>query len=422
MPLKVEDAHTAWAGVENHVDDPEELRVMYSAADSFQQYAKTAHYQITHMRRNAFYALPQSQRSILNSPPINYLDTLTKVDEAIQSNAKLARAIFSTSLSTFGLGVEVEDGSGKLQMPNQWDGRAKHNDIDKARSTLRQFFRDWSEGGKIEREICYAPVKRAVAAEKKKFKTTTEDQRLKVLIPGAGLGRLVFDLFLDGCDTEGNEISYHQLLASSYILNCVERKEQFEIFPWVHTFSNHLTRENQLRSYLVPDVHCATETARVQQETGELGEMSMTAADFLCEYNKPDNKDRFDVVATVFFLDTAPNLMRYLEAIMHCLKPGGILVNIGPLLWHFEGQVPRHMHDDGGDTESECNMTGITEPGSFELTDDEVISLVEKMGFVVESRETGIEAPYIHDAQSMLQSMYKASSWVARKPTVVKSE
>ncbi|KAK4162751.1 N2227-like protein-domain-containing protein [Cladorrhinum sp. PSN259] len=406
----MDEDYTPWIGVENHVDDPEELRVMYSAADSFQQYARTAHFQVTHQRRNAFYALPQAQRAVLQAPPIQYLDTLIKVDDAIDSNAELARAIFNTSLQTFGLGVQTEDG--KLKMPKQWDGKAKHNDIDKARSTLRQFFRDWSEGGAAEREICYGPIKRAIAAEKEK--RSPSDPRLRVLVPGAGLGRLVFDLFLDGCDAEGNEISYHQLLASSYILNCCERAGQFNIYPWVHTFSNHLTRENQLRSYAVPDIHCATETARAQ-ETRELGEMSMTASDFLCEYNKPDNKDKYDAVATVFFLDTAPNLMRYLEAIMHCLKPGGILVNIGPLLWHFEGQVPRHIHDDG-DTESECNMTGITEPGSFELTDDEVMALVEAMGFEIESREAGIEAPYIHDAQSMLQSMYKASTWVARKP------
>jgi hypothetical protein len=59
--------------------------------------------------------------------------------------------------------------------------------------------------------------------------------------------------------------------------------------------------------------------------------------------------------------------------------------------------------------------SGIADPGSVELTDDEVMALVEKLGFEVEHRETGIPAPYIQDLSSMLQNTYKASHWIARK-------
>lgn len=59
--------------------------------------------------------------------------------------------------------------------------------------------------------------------------------------------------------------------------------------------------------------------------------------------------------------------------------------------------------------------TGIADPGGVELTDDEVIALVDAMGFVIESRESGITAPYIQDTESMMQNTYKVSSWVARK-------
>jgi carnosine N-methyltransferase len=58
---------------------------------------------------------------------------------------------------------------------------------------------------------------------------------------------------------------------------------------------------------------------------------------------------------------------------------------------------------------------GIADPGSVELTDVEVIALVERFGFRVESRESGIEAGYIQDPSSMLQSLYRVSHWVARK-------
>jgi len=49
------------------------------------------------------------------------------------------------------------------------------------------------------------------------------------------------------------------------------------------------------------------------------------------------------------------------------------------------------------------------------LTDDEVVALVERMGFDILKKEGEITAPYIHDPESMLQTVYKASHWVARK-------
>jgi len=86
------------------------------------------------------------------------------------------------------------------------------------------------------------------------------------------------------------------------------------------------------------------------------------------------------------------------------------------LLWHFENNAPGgHGHRGDTSSEREKENQGIADPGSVELTDDEVVALIEKMGFDIEKRETGIYAPYIQDPQSMLQSTYQASHWIARK-------
>ncbi len=70
----------------------------------------------------------------------------------------------------------------------------------------------------------------------------------------------------------------------------------------------------------------------------------------------------------------------------------------------------------GPGTPSRPNLhRGIADPGSVELTDDEVVALVERFGFQVEKRERGIEVGYIQDPASMLQSLYRVSHWVARK-------
>lgn len=169
---------------------------------------------------------------------------------------------------------------------------------------------------------------------------------LKVLVPGAGLGRLVFDLCCAGFDTESNEISYHQLIASSYILNHCPKANAHTLFPWIHSFSNHRNRTNHLRSVTIPDIHPAAVLNAVEKP----GTMSMSASDFLLLYGDADQKDSFDAVATVFFLDTAPNVIRYIEVIKNCLRKGGLLVNIGPLLWHFENNAPGTHGREKGET------------------------------------------------------------------------
>ncbi len=59
---------------------------------------------------------------------------------------------------------------------------------------------------------------------------------------------------------------------------------------------------------------------------------------------------------------------------------------------------------------------GIAEPGSVELTDEEVRAVVERMGFRVEQHEVReAEAGYIQDPESLLLNLYRLSHWVARK-------
>jgi carnosine N-methyltransferase len=294
------------------------------------QYAKVAHFNTTHLRRQSFYALPRAHWELLAAPPFSYLDTLNAVDEAIEKNAELSLAIWQAGLGSFGVPPQLDPP--KEKDPNDWRGTATSNDLEKARSTIRQFYRDWSEDGKVERDACYGPVMAALQEER----SSRSASIMRILVPGAGLGRLVFELCRAGFQTEGNEISYHQLLASSYILNHCHKPRAHTLFPWVHSFSNHRNRINHLKSVQVPDL----DPAATLGSTKNAGEMSMSASDFLLLYGDPGRKDSFDAVATVFFLDTAPNIIRYIETIKNCLRPGGILVNVGPLLWHFENNPP----------------------------------------------------------------------------------
>lgn len=384
----------------------------------YRQYRRTAHRNSTHRRRQSFYALPSSHWQKLAAPPFSFLDTLNKVDDAIDSNADLADAILKTGLQSFGIPANPDEND-----QSNWHGKATASDVGKANSTIRQFFRDWSAEGYPEREVCYKPV----LEDLREFFGESPPSETRVLVPGAGLGRLVFDLCMAGYSAEGNEISYHQLLASSWVLNHTKGKDEHALYPFALHFSNLKSRKQQLQKVMIPDVHPGTAiaermTASAKNEKQPLGSMSMTAADFLLLYGAPSAKDSFDAVATVFFIDTAPNLIRYIETIHNCLKHGGLWINVGPLLWHFEDQTVgsgnKSKPSEDNDEDFEKEFQGIGEPGGIELAEDEVFQLIETMGFKIKKRDEQIrECGYIQDRDSMLQNLYRPSHWVAVKTT-----
>ena len=60
----------------------------------------------------------------------------------------------------------------------------------------------------------------------------------------------------------------------------------------------------------------------------------------------PDHGDRFDLVVTCFFLDTAKDVLDYVDTIHHVLRPGGLWINVGPLHYHHFNRQ-RHNRDSG---------------------------------------------------------------------------
>ncbi|MCJ1277105.1 hypothetical protein MMC21_004914 [Puttea exsequens] len=336
---------------------------------------------------------------MLSAPPFSLLENLDRVDDAIDANAEISDAIFRTAASSFGF----EGQSSK--------GAATPSDMDKARSTVRQMMRDWSAEGATERRACYDPVLGDLARE---YSHVLDKRELKVLVPGAGLGRLVFELCQAGYNVEGNEISYHQLMASNLILNHTVEAEQFDLYPFALEFSNVERREDQLKKVKVPDVHPGS-TVGVEVGDAAANRMSMSAADFVVLYSQERYRGTFDSVVTVFFIDTAPNLIRYIETIRNCLKDGGVWINLGPLLWHFSDRAPGE-HNSSRISKRMGEAPGIEEPGSFELSNEEVLCLVEKLGFGLESQEIRNDGTgYIQNPNCMLQNAYRTSHWIARK-------
>ncbi|KAL8771022.1 MAG: hypothetical protein Q9209_003441 [Squamulea sp. 1 TL-2023] len=164
-------------GESGGIPDPAERRVLFATLDSFRQYRRIAHLNVTHRRRQDFYALPSTEWQLLSAQPFNFLSTLEKVDDAIDANADIATEILETGLELFGISDEP-----RLEPPH-WHGEAKGTDLDKARSTIRLFYRDWSSEGISEREASYGPVLQDIAAA---FANSPKKGDIQILVPGAG--------------------------------------------------------------------------------------------------------------------------------------------------------------------------------------------------------------------------------------------
>jgi carnosine N-methyltransferase len=264
------------------------------------------------------------------------------------------------------------------------------------RYILKNLARDWSAEAAEERAQSHGPILREL--EERLYVPTDPNAEgrypPRVMVPGAGLGRLVLECARRGFEAEGNEHSYYMLLTSSFILNHCVTAGQFSIHPWMHNNNNHTSDANQMRAVPIPDATASDVMAKGRLKDG--GAMSMCAGDFVEVYGAPEQTNQWDAVATCFFIDTAHNVVEYLEIIANCLKPGGVWVNFGPLLFHWS-DARAYLDDD---------------ELSVEMSLADVERVAESVGLRIVKREMR-DSLYTADKKSMCQTVYRCALLVA---------
>ncbi|KAL3884469.1 hypothetical protein ACJMK2_024608 [Sinanodonta woodiana] len=318
--------------------------------------------------------LPQEHQKMI-SHFVNHLNTIRA---CIDHNYEIIKLIIKDTENIFENKNHTERQNGEPIKPIPPTGF----DMDKVKTTLKQFVRDWSELGKEERRCCYEPVINEILKRFPPHLCNPVD--VTVLVPGAGLGRLAFELAKLGYSCQGNEWSLFMLFASNFVLNKCKDRNCFRLYPWVHQWTNNESNSDQVEAVTFPDIN--------PSDLPENSNFSMAAGDFLEVYKDPDS---WDCVSTVFFIDTAHNIIQYIETIWTILKPGGIWVNLGPLLYHY-ADIPNEM--------------------SIELSYEDVKNIIKQTGFVYEKEETKIKTTYTQNPKSMLNYEYSSLFFVVRKP------
>ena len=176
------------------------------------------------------------------------------------------------------------------------------------------------------------------------------------------------------------------LLVSNFILNAVNSAGQCTIFPFLDQPSNCVGASDRARAVQVPDVlpdeiirnaeerravAAANAGGAEEEEEGGPPPFSMAAGEFLVVYGGPEHEGAWDAVVTCFFIDTAPVVFDYIDAIKRLLKPGGVWINLGPLLYHWVSQ--------GDEDEGDARYGQ-----SVELSWEELRHVIGQQGFALE--------------------------------------
>ena len=299
----------------------------------------------------------------------DYSTRINKIKEGILNNEKFLLDIvnkyknnYTKNISKFNLGKRIIE-------------------INKLRSTLKLFIRDWTIEGKKERDITYIPVMEEI----KKYLTDFKNK--KILVPGAGLCRLAFEIAKLGCETDAIEVSYYMIICSDFIFNSNFVKNQYKIQPLIHSFNCLIKENDPFQIFNFPD-----ENINDIMNKKDFGKLNIIPGDFILSYK--DKNNCYNGVITSFFLDTANNIIQFIEIIYNILKKGGIWINIGPLLYHF--------HD-------------VQNEVSIELSWEEVKKIILKFGFEIKNEKM------INSTYSSVEDRLKTTFYTCIFFTAIKS-
>lgn len=180
------------------------------------------------------------------------------------------------------------------------------------------------------------------------------------------------------------------------------QRDAHTIHPFVDSWSHHRTTADMLRAVTFPET-----PVRLR---GQDDDVVLVEGDFTTAFLGDDEYEgKVDAVVTHFFIDTARNLMSYLETIHRLLKPGGegYWINFGPLLYGTGPFVQLSLEE----------IVVVAEAMGFEFLDElpadccgGEVTLPAKGPAI-----RGVEAVYGFDERALTKNAYNAQFWVARR-------
>lgn len=362
---------TAMTGAPLQGDQPPQLDLarINRAWRAFMAYRRLS-LQVFDAQALSFESLSDEAKALIPAVPIR----LSHAAEAIEHNADVMERIAALA------GISQPFALDQLHPDDLAQTVADFPDVVDG---LVSISRDWSAVSQKDRALCYDHVIRAVeeAAQDALSAGTVEKQAdFSVLVPGASLGRLAWELANRGMTVQGVESSYLHLFMCNYIMNGSATSDNpLHLYPFAHHTGMALSVNDQCKEVEFPDT-----TPRDVDNPN----FSMVAGEFLEIHREEDS---WDCVATCFFVENSHSIISCVRRIAKILKPGGIWVNHGSLDFRYD------------DSE--------TEP-SVEITAEELELVIQRAGMrIMRKEELTCKPPFA--VNDMINEEYKSIFTVA---------
>ncbi|QDS77719.1 hypothetical protein FKW77_004204 [Venturia effusa] len=325
--------------------------------------------------------LPEAQRKVIDAST-NYKENFEIAKKAWEDNGHLADDILLTGLAYYEVEDEelndfVEDNEGK----EVWDNQGAITDA------VNHYIRDWSSDGLHERIPTFDPILETI---KKHFpdRATRKEGPVTVLIPGQGLGRLPHDVAaLGNMEVTSNEYSYYMNLAYRYI-ETLAIPNSVKFHPYQDWWSYQTRPAERAAEVTIPDVPVNASSVLLRE------------GDFMHIFDHQTGY--YDVVVSLYFIDTAKNTLDYIDNINRLLKPGGLWINLGPLLYGSNPITQFSLEE----------IVQVSEGMGFKFLDtDEKWGSITLPGRTVRSKDIN----YLVNPRGLRKNIYSAQFWVAEK-------
>ncbi|KAI5951243.1 hypothetical protein KGF54_004317 [Candida jiufengensis] len=274
-------------------------------------------------RRDLFKKLNYTQQTVAEKT--GYINKLNSIDTAIGNNQKFVDEIANYAISNYGI-TKTDFDSLENDLKSNSSG-SNYRVIE----ALGHYTRDWTPGS-LSLELL--PIFEYIASQLEILIDYRQKKDTVLIFPGSGLGRLAYEFAKwDYGAVYSIENSGLMNLFVDYNYSKDTTKSHI-IQPYIHTNSDFYSTESQFRSVEYKPIG----------ESNKPKNLHIVNEDFTT-FEIP-NRDQFKnvVVVSVFFLDTAENLITYLDTIEKLSKPSGKVergywINAGPLKYGSAAQV-----------------------------------------------------------------------------------
>ena len=303
---------------EKLIEDKEEFKRFLSAISALEEYSSNELKRIEKMEKD----FGQLEQKYISKLSFNYKDRISRLKSCLSHNQNIFNNLIKRYKPPPSFYKEININFDEMKSSMFYEGKFFYD-------VISYIIRDWSIESKKEREENY----NIIINEILKYFPLSSDNLInyKFLLPGSGLNRLGYELCKYGYDIEAIDFLFLNGIFSDYIFNYA-KKDEFSLYAYIDSFCNCWSEESVFKKYSFPDINIDLKN-NSNDKNQNIGKLKLFIGDFVKLYN--NKKECFDCIITSYFIDTAQNIIQYVEIIYNLLKKGGIWINLGPLLYRW---------------------------------------------------------------------------------------